>query len=104
MGSERVTRVLCVADPGGSLEALDALLDQTDDVQAVVLVGELGGGTDSLRALFKSLKRGGLPSYWVPGPGDAPIADYLHEASGDCTARWHSRPAATCFSPASAAR
>jgi hypothetical protein len=81
MGSERVTRLLCVADPGGELDALGRLLDAVDDVQAVALVGELGDGADSLRALFKLLARQDVPVYWVPGAGDAPIGDYLREAA-----------------------
>jgi Icc-related predicted phosphoesterase len=83
MGSERVSRVLCAADPGGSSDAIEALLGavKSDDVHAIALVGELGDGAESLRTLFKTLMRSGLPAYWVPGPGDAPVADYLREAS-----------------------
>jgi Icc-related predicted phosphoesterase len=53
------------------------------DVQAVALVGDIGGGEsrpDSYRAIFRLLGQSGLPAYWVPGPGDAPIAEYLREA------------------------
>jgi uncharacterized protein len=73
--------VLCVADPVGSLEALETLIGAAEDVQAIALVGALGGDATSLRALFKTLMRTDLPAYWVPGPGDAPIADYLREAA-----------------------
>jgi hypothetical protein len=82
--SKRVTRVLCAADPAGSIEALDALIEATEDsdVHALALVGDLGsGGADSMRSLFKALMRTGLPSYWVPGPGDAPVDAYLREAA-----------------------
>jgi uncharacterized protein len=48
-------------------------------VHAVALVGDLGdqeGNRDVLRALGGSP----VPVYWVPGPGDAPVARYLREA------------------------
>jgi Icc-related predicted phosphoesterase len=82
MARQRVTRVLCAADPGGSAQALEALIDATEDrdVQALALVGDLGG-EDGLRNLFKALIRSALPAFWVPGAGDAPIADYLREAA-----------------------
>jgi Icc-related predicted phosphoesterase len=75
MVEQRVTRVLCAADPGG---AIDALLEVAAgaDVQALALVGELGGG-----ATLKALARSGLSAFWVPGPGDAPIASYLRESA-----------------------
>jgi Icc-related predicted phosphoesterase len=75
--------VLCAADPAGSSEALDALLEAAgnEDVHAIALVGDLGDGPESLRTLFKTLGSSGLPAYWVPGPADAPVADYLREAS-----------------------
>jgi Icc-related predicted phosphoesterase len=75
--------VLCAADPGGASGALDVLLEAaaSEDVHAIALVGDLGDGAESLRTLFKTLMRSGLPAYWVPGPGDAPVVDYLREAS-----------------------
>jgi Icc-related predicted phosphoesterase len=82
MARQRVTRVLCAADPGGSAQALEALIDATEDrdVHALALVGDLGG-EDGLRGLFKALIRAGLAAFWVPGAGDAPLADYLREAA-----------------------
>jgi len=53
------------------------------DVQAVCVVGELGGTSDPVegyRTVFRGLGRIGLPAFWVPGAGDAPIAEYLREA------------------------
>jgi Icc-related predicted phosphoesterase len=82
MASDRVTRVLCAADPGGSGEALEALVEATADrdVQALALVGNLGGDR-GLRSLFKAMIAARVPSFWVPGPQDAPIRDYLREAA-----------------------
>jgi Icc-related predicted phosphoesterase len=85
MASERVTRILCAANPSGSVEALEALFEATQDsrVDAVALVGNLGGsdGGESLRSIFKALARTQRHTYWVPGPNDAPIESYLREAA-----------------------
>jgi uncharacterized protein len=53
------------------------------DVQAIALVGDLSGDDDraaDYRAVFRALGRTGLDAYWVPGPSDAPVEDYLREA------------------------
>jgi len=82
MARERVTRILCAAEPRGNAQAIDRLLEAAEhlDVQAVAMVGDLGDGAEGYRSGFKSLGAGGLPAYWVPGPADAPVADYLREA------------------------
>jgi Icc-related predicted phosphoesterase len=86
MSDQRVTRVLCAADPQGSTEAIERLLKTVAerDVDAIVLIGDLSaGGGDrqaSYRALFRALGAADRPVYWVPGPGDAPVEEYLQEA------------------------
>jgi hypothetical protein len=84
-GAARLTRVVCAADPRGSADAVDALLQATEtgDTDALVLVGDLGAAGDpqSLRPVFKALARGRHQTYWVPGPSDAPIESYLREAA-----------------------
>jgi uncharacterized protein len=83
---QRVSRVLCAADARGSSEAIDALLRAADDldVQAIALVGDLAGdGGDPVadyRSLFRALGRAGHQTYWVPGPADAPVSQYMLEA------------------------
>jgi hypothetical protein len=80
---QRVTRVLCVADPRGDGDALRRLQEQVGDgVQAIVVIGDLSAGGDlgGYRSVFTALGKGGLSSYWVPGPGDAPVEHYLREA------------------------
>jgi Icc-related predicted phosphoesterase len=84
MAAERVSRVLCAAAPAGSAEALDAVLAAGAErgAHALALVGDLGADDfDSLRSVFKALARGSLPTYWVPGAGDAPMDHYLREAA-----------------------
>jgi hypothetical protein len=81
--AQRVTHVLCVADPRGDGEALQRLLEHTGDgVQAVAVIGDLSAGGDpaGYRSVFNTLGKSGLSSYWVPGPGDAPVEHYLREA------------------------
>lgn len=83
--SERVSRVICAADPGGSGEAIERLLDAAveRDAHAVCVVGDLSdgpGGREGYQAVFRALGAGGLPAYWIPGPADAPIGHYLREA------------------------
>jgi Icc-related predicted phosphoesterase len=83
MTDKRVTRVLCAADPQGSADDAQRLVQLASerDVHAIAIVGALGTGRpDTMRDLFKALGRGGVPVYWVPGPRDAPIAGYLREA------------------------
>ena len=80
----RVSRVLCVSDPRGDGAALKRLRDVAgeQDVQAIAVVGDLsaGGEKDGYRAVFKALGTIGLPTFWVPGPNDAPVDRYLREA------------------------
>jgi Icc-related predicted phosphoesterase len=83
----RLSRLLCAAEPRGSIDAVEALLRAAPDmdVQAIALVGDLAGERDGnrtaqYRALFRALGGSGVDTYWVPGPSDAPIGDYLREA------------------------
>ena len=85
MSTQRLRRIMCVADPRGSERAVEDLLEvaKERDVQALALVGNLSDGQgrpEAYRSLFQALGHGGLPAYWVPGPGDAPVHDYLREA------------------------
>ncbi|HEX7300819.1 MAG TPA: metallophosphoesterase [Solirubrobacteraceae bacterium] len=85
MASRRVTSILCAADPRGGGPALERLLEVAEqrDVDALAFVGDLGGegvGAERLKRLFRMLGHAGRPAYWVPGPDDAPVGDYLREA------------------------
>ena len=53
------------------------------DVDALVLVGNLAGSgakADDYRKAFKILGQAPVPSFYVPGPRDAPVQEYLREA------------------------
>jgi hypothetical protein len=76
-----VTRVLCAADPRGSTERVEHLAATAEarDCQAIAVAGDLAGPAGP-RAVLRALGRAGLSAFWVPGPGDAPIAAYLRES------------------------
>jgi uncharacterized protein len=85
MAKPRLRRILAAADPHGADKELELLVGaaKEHDVQAVAVVGDLSGDqdkTDAYRSLFRTLGESGLPAYWVPGGGDAPVDDYLREA------------------------
>jgi Icc-related predicted phosphoesterase len=85
MASKRVTRILCAADPRGSVSAIEDLLSAAPehDAHAVVVIGDLSGARDKpegYRSTFKALGAAGLPAFWIPGAGDAPAEEYLREA------------------------
>jgi hypothetical protein len=84
MSPNRVTKILCAAEPRGvgpSLEHLVNAARQRDDLHALAVVGDLGTGDPAgYRTLFRQLASTELPTYWVPGPGDAPVDHYLREA------------------------
>jgi Icc-related predicted phosphoesterase len=84
VSSQQITRILCAAEPRGDAAAVERLLQTAAERQphAVAIVGDLaaGGTRASHRALFGALGAGGLPTFWVPGPCDAPVAHYLREA------------------------
>ena len=77
----RLTRLVCAADPGGSTEAIAAVVEaaERDDAQAIAVVGNLGAGSaspQSQRAVFRALAAARRPVFWVPGPDDA-IAELI---------------------------
>ena len=84
MSTQHVSRILCATEPRGAGPALDRLLEIAEqrEVHAIALVGDLGGESDAetYRDLFRTLARADRPTYWVPGPGDAPVGTYLREA------------------------
>jgi len=82
----RVDRILVVGDVGGAIQELERLLQGLGEDQAdtLVLVGDLTAPWDkpsAYRALFQTLGTAGRPTFWVPGPTDAPVRHYLREAA-----------------------
>jgi len=80
-----VHKLLAVAGIGGEVEPLEQLLGDVPQsgADAVAVLGDLGAPwskADTYRAIFRMLGEAGLPTFWVPGSADAPLADYLRES------------------------
>lgn len=82
MPSEHTNRILCAADPSGSVDAVGRLLLAADQqsVDAIALLGDIGERGGGYRDVFAALARASCPVFWVPGATDAPIERYLQEA------------------------
>jgi uncharacterized protein len=82
----RIQKLLVIAAIRGNVERLESLLGDlpgTGGPDAVVVVGDIGAAwtkADTYRAAFKALGKAERPAFWVPGPTDAPISDYLRES------------------------
>jgi Icc-related predicted phosphoesterase len=77
--------IAAVGQVRGAVEQLEQLLEVLPETEAdaVALVGDLGtpwSKGDTYRAIFSALGHAGLPAYWVPGPTDAPLREYLSES------------------------
>ncbi len=80
-----VRRVLAAAAPLGELQMVERLARLVPDTgsEALVVLGSLAprsGTTGHYRQLFKTLAEANLPTFYVPGPDDAPVQEYLQEA------------------------
>jgi Icc-related predicted phosphoesterase len=84
--ASRIKRVLAVGPVRGAVEQLQQLLNEEApglDVDAVAVVGDLGVAWSkpaTYRAVFRALGEADFPAFWVPGPLDAPISDYMRES------------------------
>jgi Icc-related predicted phosphoesterase len=81
----RIRRLLAIGDIRGEVDALKGVFKTLPEtgVDAVIVVGDLGvawSKGDTYRAIFKTMGESGRPTFWVPGPIDAPIDEYLREA------------------------
>ena len=80
-----IRRVLAVGPIRGAIEPLQRLLGEELprlEADAIAVVGDLGTAwskPETYRAVFKTLGEADLPAFWVPGPIDAPISEYLSE-------------------------
>jgi Icc-related predicted phosphoesterase len=83
--TKHIQKVLAVGDINGDADLLESVFDELDGepIDAVAVVGDLGAPwskADTYRTLFKALGHADLPAFWVPGPNDAPLGDYLRES------------------------
>jgi Icc-related predicted phosphoesterase len=83
--AKHIQKVLALGGINGEVELLESLFEELGDepIDAVTLVGDLGAPwskVDTYRALFKALGHADVAAFWIPGPNDAPISDYLRES------------------------
>jgi uncharacterized protein len=83
--AKHIQKVLAVGGINGEIDLLGSVFEELGDepIDAVTLVGDLGAPwskPDTYRALFKALGHADLAAFWIPGPNDAPISDYLRES------------------------
>ena len=83
--AQRIQKLVAVGGVGGDVGPFEQLFAELsgNGTEAIVLVGELSGPEskgDAYRAVFRALGEAGFPAFWVPGPTDAPLHDYLRES------------------------
>lgn len=85
MMRQSINRIIATAEPRGNLEVVEQLVKQSDKMgaQAVVVLGSLAprGTARAYTSLLKALSQSQLPTFYLPGPEDAPIAEYMQEAA-----------------------
>jgi uncharacterized protein len=80
-----IRTVLVAGTIRGELDALQRMTGRARDmgVDAIAVVGDLGAAwskADTYREVFRLLGESGRPTFWVPGPIDAPLSEHLREA------------------------
>jgi Icc-related predicted phosphoesterase len=80
-----IRTLLAIGDIRGQVEQLARVLEKLPETKAdaMAVVGDLGAAWskgDTYREIFRRLGEAGQPVFWVPGPTDAPLAEYLREA------------------------
>src|SRR6266487_3934219 len=83
---KHVRKILATSEPLGNLEEVERLAKKVadTDVEAVAVLGSLASKSATTRAygnLFKILAETRLPTFYIPGPEDAPLYEYLREAA-----------------------
>ena len=83
---KHVSKILATSEPLGHLEEVERLAKKVadTDTEAIAVLGSLASKSTTPRAygkLFKMLAETGLPTFYIPGPEDVPIDEYLREAA-----------------------
>jgi hypothetical protein len=81
-----ISKLLAAADPRGDIEALRRVAHEAGSMEAnaILLVGSLTPkGTEPRQygLVLKALADAKLPAFYIPGPEDAPFAEFLKEAA-----------------------
>jgi uncharacterized protein len=83
--AKHIQKVLALGGINGDAHLLENLFDELVDEQfdAVIVVGDLGAPwskAEAYRDLFQALGHAEVHAFWVPGPNDAPLGDFLRES------------------------
>jgi Icc-related predicted phosphoesterase len=80
-----VRKLLVVGPVRDDVAALAQALDQSAAASdAIAVVGDIGAAWSAratYRAIFRTLGDSARPTFWIPGPIDAPLGDLLREAA-----------------------
>lgn len=81
----KISSFFAVAEPKGHTENIEQLVNLATkhQVDALVVLGDLAGPSskpDTFAKLFKILGSANPPVYYIPGPDDMPVSEYLREA------------------------
>lgn len=75
--------LVAIADVGGDAQAVRSVVDE-ERPEVVLLAGDLSAPDrpvqEGLREVLRVLGESRVPAFWVPGPHDAPLEDYLRES------------------------
>jgi Icc-related predicted phosphoesterase len=83
--AQALRKLVAVAGISGELQPVEQLFAEVpaSAADAVAIVGDVGGpgsNAETYRAIFRVFGEGDRPTFWVPGPTDAPLHDYLRES------------------------
>ncbi|GHO87527.1 hypothetical protein [Dictyobacter formicarum] len=83
---KHINKILAASEPLGNLEEVERLVKKVAemDVEAIAILGSLASkGTTNrpYNKLFKMLAAARLPTFYIPGPEDVPIEEYLRAAA-----------------------
>jgi uncharacterized protein len=82
----RLSKIIAAAGPNGNVEAVRKFGEQAADIRAdaIFLVGSLTPKSADPREygqVLKALGQTKLPTFYIPGPEDAPFGEFLREAA-----------------------
>lgn len=80
------SKIIAASGPGGNIEAVRQLAREACDIGAgvIALLGNLTPKNADPREyaeVLKALSEARLPAFYVPGPEDAPLSEFLREAA-----------------------
>jgi uncharacterized protein len=81
-----LSRILAAASPAGDVEAVRKMAQQARDgaVDAIALLGNLtakGADPREYGNILNAVGETRLPTFYIPGPDDAPLSEFLREAA-----------------------